>query len=443
MPRDIQSRETFSDQDFPINGVDNLRGYALQRPGTTLLGQNVRAFEPDTQRARGGSRPGLAKYIAGQIPGGEALIQNLNFVVYADGTALIANYNDTAPHLFDPSSYGPPEAWGPGRFTRSPPLSIPDGGWGIPPNKNLPMPPLIVWANPATIAVGTALGGTQLNAVANDRVTGHSIPGTYTYSPASGVQLPLGLAQALAVSFTPTDTTNYLPASAGAVIDVIQGSGQKFHFVQQKGGHGTDGGSGGDTVTWDSFSSSTSVGNLLVLAIGFTSAAAGGLDIFSVSDSQFNVWQRISTTQYSSDGGGSFQCLSVWYTKASSSTTCTISFTFNGTIGSHAIPAVALEYSGNDPTPLDNATSNSSNTTPAAPTAGAVSVAGSHELVLGIFNNTSGPGPGFTHRVTGGSTGIFVEEILDISANTSVTAVSTPDGSVGYSGVGASFKAVP
>lgn len=441
MPRDIPARETFSDQDFPINGIDVLRGFALQRPGTTLLGDNVRAFEPDTQRARGGSRPGLAKYIAGQLPSGEHLIQNLNFVVYADGTALVANYNDTAPHLYDPSSYGPPEAWGPGRFTRSPPLSIPVGGWGIPPNKNLPMPPLIVWANPAAIHVGTALGGTQLDAVAKDRVTGNTIPGSYSYNPASGVQLPLGLAQALAVAFTPTDTTNYLTASDGAVIDVLQASGQKYHFVQKKSGTGTDGGSGGNSVTWDSFAASPSAGNLIVVAFGFTSNLAGDLDISTVTDSQFNTYLRIGSTQYNQDGGGTFQALSAWYTVAASSAACTFTATFNQAIGSHILPGVALEYSGNDPSPLDNANTNSAASTPAVPTAGTVSVGSTHELVLGIFNGIAGPGTGFTLRSN--ASGVQVEDNLDASANTVVSGASTPDGSVGYSAIGASMKAAP
>jgi hypothetical protein len=55
----------------------------------------------------------------------------------------------------------------------------------------------ITWANPASILEGTALSGTQLNATA-------SVPGTYSYSPASG-NVPVTGKNTLKVTFTPTD----------------------------------------------------------------------------------------------------------------------------------------------------------------------------------------------------------------------------------------------
>src|SRR5262249_20891280 len=62
--------------------------------------------------------------------------------------------------------------------------------------------PTITWNNPADITYGTALGATQLNATA-------SVPGTFTYTPASGTLLNAGTAQNLHVDFVPTDTTTY------------------------------------------------------------------------------------------------------------------------------------------------------------------------------------------------------------------------------------------
>ena len=62
--------------------------------------------------------------------------------------------------------------------------------------------PVITWAPPANITYGTALSATQLNATAN-------VPGTFVYTPAAGAILSAGAAQALSVSFTPTDTANY------------------------------------------------------------------------------------------------------------------------------------------------------------------------------------------------------------------------------------------
>lgn len=67
--------------------------------------------------------------------------------------------------------------------------------------------PIISWASPAPITYGTALSTTQLNATANTS-------GTMVYNPAAGSVLPAGNHQ-LAVTFNPTDTTNYSSAQAG------------------------------------------------------------------------------------------------------------------------------------------------------------------------------------------------------------------------------------
>src|SRR5262249_21159952 len=65
----------------------------------------------------------------------------------------------------------------------------------------------------ADIAYGTALSGTQLNATA-------SVPGTFTYTPASGTVLSGGAGQTLHVDFAPTDTANYNTASKDVHINV-------------------------------------------------------------------------------------------------------------------------------------------------------------------------------------------------------------------------------
>jgi hypothetical protein len=75
--------------------------------------------------------------------------------------------------------------------------------------------PSITWANPADIVYGTALSSTQLNATAN-------VPGTFTYTPATGTVLASGNARALSVSFAPADTTNYNSASASVSINVLK-----------------------------------------------------------------------------------------------------------------------------------------------------------------------------------------------------------------------------
>ena len=76
--------------------------------------------------------------------------------------------------------------------------------------------PTVTWANPADITYGTSLDGTQLNAISN-------VPGTFSFSPGSGVILGVG-SQTLNTTFTPTDTTNYASVSSSVQLQVNQAS---------------------------------------------------------------------------------------------------------------------------------------------------------------------------------------------------------------------------
>ena len=75
--------------------------------------------------------------------------------------------------------------------------------------------PVITWANPADIVYGTALGTTQLNATT-------TIPGTWVYSPSSGIILSPGVNQNLTVTFMPTDYENYNIISKMVQINVVK-----------------------------------------------------------------------------------------------------------------------------------------------------------------------------------------------------------------------------
>ena len=66
--------------------------------------------------------------------------------------------------------------------------------------------PVIAWAPPSAIEQGTAISAAQLNATAN-------VPGTFSYSPAAGTVPPVGT-QTLTATFTPSDATDYMPATA-------------------------------------------------------------------------------------------------------------------------------------------------------------------------------------------------------------------------------------
>ena len=66
--------------------------------------------------------------------------------------------------------------------------------------------PTLAWPAPSSVVAGTALSANQLNATAN-------VPGTFSYSPAAGAVLGVGVTQLLA-TFTPADTTNFSIATA-------------------------------------------------------------------------------------------------------------------------------------------------------------------------------------------------------------------------------------
>src|SRR5438132_8634632 len=129
---------------FPIRGVDLYSAFQEQRPGTTIQGKNVRGYEPLTQRARGGARPGLVEYIPQQLPlnyvSGSHKIQHLNVIVdpTPDATSGSADSND-ADAVLDPST-NPPGTdetnLNDHRVRIRHPRKIRKGGWGHQPNRN-------------------------------------------------------------------------------------------------------------------------------------------------------------------------------------------------------------------------------------------------------------------------------------------------------------------
>ncbi len=70
--------------------------------------------------------------------------------------------------------------------------------------------PVVSWSNPSAINYGTPLSAAQLNATA-------SVPGTFTYTPATGTILNAGANQKLAVRFVPTNTNNFNSVEETAV----------------------------------------------------------------------------------------------------------------------------------------------------------------------------------------------------------------------------------
>jgi hypothetical protein len=174
-----QAQETEKDMPFPLQGIDLSQGHAYQRPLTCETGVNVRAFEPISNRARGGSRSGLSKYLPAQVPAGTHLIQHLNTVDPSVDSALL-DWNLPWPDFTMPTGISlPPITWGipdpdpadvtvatmddPSTGARNPGRLVPVGGTGIAPNRNKPADdPDIEYRQSAFLTINTYGAGVSV-----------------------------------------------------------------------------------------------------------------------------------------------------------------------------------------------------------------------------------------------------------------------------------------
>lgn len=89
---------------FPIQGMDITTEYGLQPDLTSPLAKNVRSYDPETQRNRGGARCGISRYIDQQLPIAMAgrmgvsstghLIQHLAVIVDPTIEATLSEFYD-------------------------------------------------------------------------------------------------------------------------------------------------------------------------------------------------------------------------------------------------------------------------------------------------------------------------------------------------------------
>src|SRR5579871_6698377 len=128
--------------------------------------------------------------------------------------------------------------------------------------------PVITWATPAAITYGTALSAAQLDATA-------SVPGSFTYSPASGTALTAGT-HSLSVSFTPTDTTTYNSATATVNLVVNKATPVITWATPVAITYGT-------TLSAAQLDATASVGGSLVYSPAAGTTPAAGTDTLSVT----------------------------------------------------------------------------------------------------------------------------------------------------------------
>lgn len=125
-----------TDLSFPLRG-ENLEWEFGDQPGlTTRLGKNVRAYEPSSDRARGGSRSGLSRFLLNQVPAGSHLIQHLEMIVdpqapllglsFTAGDTTINDTSDGGRAILDDASTRKIRVGGSGYYTHPEADQTPD-----------------------------------------------------------------------------------------------------------------------------------------------------------------------------------------------------------------------------------------------------------------------------------------------------------------------------
>lgn len=90
---------------FPVAGIDLSTEFSRQPPMTTPEALNVRSFDTLTERGRGGSRPGLTKFIDATVNGVSA-IQHITILVDPQEPALPDAESPVGDNIPDPSDNG-------------------------------------------------------------------------------------------------------------------------------------------------------------------------------------------------------------------------------------------------------------------------------------------------------------------------------------------------
>ena len=232
---------------FPLAGVDITNEENQQRPNTAAVGVNVRGRDPIHRRMRGGSRPGLSRYVDAQVSGAN-LIQHLNTITTINEDALPANqWNaDWERFYFDDPSTPSEFGWTYIGSVDAPidPYWIPDPSDNLPAFRGKdkrPLPPgctlhppvvnpkkvrpIIGWDTPADIEFPTPLSATQLSPTAKHPQTGELVPGTFAFFPPKGTVLAVGASRPLRTIFTPTNLAKFFPAKKEVAINVVAYAG--------------------------------------------------------------------------------------------------------------------------------------------------------------------------------------------------------------------------
>lgn len=285
--------------------------------------------------------------------------------------------------------------------------------------------PAIDWSDPADITQGTALSGTQLNAVARDAISGYEIAGTYEYSPASGTVLSAGDNQPLAVVFTPTNTTSYKRGRKTVFIDV---NAAAIALVASVGS------SIGGSTTLNRTASYTA-GNLSIVFVGIQDDADIGITIM-VSDTHGNVYtQAGSYVRETIGGGGSRQMtLAAFWAVTSTTGVATVTATLSAAAD---FGMTVNTFEGTHPSsPIIATNTNHANQPSGSPytaTTGSVGAASGNAIIACFLNGGDSVTVGAGYTTLGLSTAFagIAERHMAVSGAEAATATGTSLGTDG------------
>lgn len=302
---------------FPINGLDVSISFEWQTPDTTPEGVNVRTFEPSTNRARGGQRWGLSKYIDQMLPldytSGSPAIQMLQVVVDPSATALGVSYPPGSGY------YNPPLVFI-GGFTY---LTYQFGS-GFPPSA----PPnlLVIKANNQTKAAGTkfTFTGKQFSIVQGSLQSGDTINSCIFDSSGAPASAQVGtyVINIMSPSITNNSGTEYVIVFQTGVMTV-----SSIGFVQSNGGPETS----------VAFNNNVTNGDLLVIEVEYGQAL---VTVTNITDSLGNTY----TLGGSASSSGVGTTMQWWFCNTNSSGSCTVTATYTGNPGS--VTLGVYEFSG-------------------------------------------------------------------------------------------------
>lgn len=256
--------------------------------------------------------------------------------------------------------------------------------------------PTIVWANPADITQGTALSGTQLNAVAVIPDTAIEIDGVFEYSPDDGTVLSTGTNQSLNVNFTPTNQSAYKRARKTVTINV---NSPAITLVQSLSASATG------TVVNQAIAVAS--GNLILVFVAVPTTLTTGIT-FTISDTQGNSYSQAGTYVREAIVSGSRQrTLACFWAVANATNTVTVTSTLSATPGGGEVSdLIVMRFSGTHPSsPIVAVATNHVNKPSGFPytmTTTSVAAAGGNTIVVGFQNG----GTPYTYDVAYTSSGM-------------------------------------